>query len=244
MGGGLVRLGQFQQGHGIGRQDQHQALARFIAGGHRAHLVIPALHSQPLAGEAVGAYFSGFLVEAFRLRYWQMALRVSAGLIMYRFQGGELEVFLAHPGGPYAAREDEGYWTIPKGRQQAQETLLQAAKREFEEEVGIKPSGPYLELGSIRQKGGKIVHAWAFEGQWDESQPIRSNTFEMSWPPYSGRLQQFPEIDRARFFNLAEARKKLKDTQCPLLDRLESMLALYPPGQRPKAGAAIGPADS
>lgn len=145
---------------------------------------------------------------------------------MYRFRGGELEVFLAHPGGPYSEMKDDGFWTIPKGRQKPAEPLLRAAQREFEEEVGIKPHGPYLELGSIRQKGGKIVHAWAFEGQWDDSQPIQSNTFEMTWPPYSGQCQQFPEVDRARFFSLPEARRKLKDAQCPLLDRLEALLGV------------------
>lgn len=155
-----------------------------------------------------------------------MTMRVSAGLIMYRFAGGELEVFLAHPGGPYAASKDEGHWTIPKGRQKRYETLLDAARREFEEEVGIKPHGPYIELGSIRQKGGKIVHAWAFEGQWDGSQPIRSATFEMAWPPDSGQTSRFPEIDRAEFFTLAEARRKLKDSQWPFLDRLQAMLRI------------------
>jgi predicted NUDIX family NTP pyrophosphohydrolase len=155
-----------------------------------------------------------------------MSLRISAGLIMYRFRGGELEVFLAHPGGPYSEAKDEGCWTIPKGRQKPQETLLDAAKREFEEEVGIVPRAPYHELGSIRQKGGKVVHAWAFEGQWDESQPIRSNTFEMSWPPYSGRIQKFPEIDRAGFFDLPAARQKLKDSQWPLLERLLAKLGM------------------
>jgi predicted NUDIX family NTP pyrophosphohydrolase len=170
-----------------------------------------------------------------------MALRVSAGLVMYRFRGGELEVFLAHPGGPFAEREDDGYWTIPKGRQKPCETLLDAAQREFEEEVGIKPHGPYFELGSIRQKGGKIVHAWAFEGQWDESRPIRSNTFEMSWPPYSGRMTRFPEVDRAAFYPLPEARKKLKGTQCPLLERLEALLAIYPPKNAGRTTPASGP---
>jgi predicted NUDIX family NTP pyrophosphohydrolase len=170
-----------------------------------------------------------------------MSLRVSAGLIMYRFRGGELEVFLAHPGGPYAEREDDGYWTIPKGRQKACETLLEAAQREFEEEVGIKSRGPYIELGSIRQKGGKLVHAWAFEGQHDDSKPIRSNTFEMSWPPYSGKLTQFPEVDRAAFFSLPAARRKLKDTQCPFLDRLEAMLEIYRPKELKSLASASGP---
>jgi predicted NUDIX family NTP pyrophosphohydrolase len=169
-----------------------------------------------------------------------MSLRISAGLIMYRFREGDLEVFLAHPGGPYADREDDGYWTIPKGRQKVGETLLEAAQREFQEEVGIKASGPYLELGSIRQKGGKIVYAWAFEGQWDDSQPIRSNTFEMSWPPYSGQMAQFPEIDRAAFFGLAPARIKLKESQCPLLERLEAMLEMYRPEALHRTSSATG----
>jgi predicted NUDIX family NTP pyrophosphohydrolase len=166
-----------------------------------------------------------------------MSFSVSAGLIMYRFRGGEVEVFLAHPGGPRSASQDDGYWTIPKGRQNPHETLLDAAKREFEEEVGIPPHGPYLELGSIRQKGGKIVHAWAFEGDWDDSKPIRSNTFEMFWPPHSGQFQRFPEIDRALFFNLTAARTKLKETQCPLLSRLEALLAMYRPDWLAKRGS-------
>ena len=169
-----------------------------------------------------------------------MSLRVSAGLIMYRFRGGELEVFLAHPGGPYSQMKDDGHWTIPKGSQKTNETLFNAAEREFEEEVGIKPQGPYYELGSIRQKGGKIVHAWGFQGQWDDSQPIRSNTFELAWPPYSGKMQEFPEIDHACFFSLVAARRKLKDSQCPFLDRLAALLGLpgvsVAVGSQPRSG--------
>lgn len=158
-----------------------------------------------------------------------MSFGISAGLVMYRFRDGELEVFLAHPGGPYSERKDEGHWTIPKGRWQQGETLLQTAEREFQEEVGIVPRGPYLPLGSIRQRSGKIVHAWAFEGQWDDSRPIQSQTFELVWPPHSGRVRQFPEIDRARFFKLPEARRKIKPTQAPLLDRLKAALDQKPP---------------
>jgi predicted NUDIX family NTP pyrophosphohydrolase len=164
-----------------------------------------------------------------------MSMRVSAGLIMYRFIGGDLQVFLAHPGGPYAAARDEGHWTIPKGRQKRYETLLDAARREFEEEVGIKPRGPYIELGSIRQKGGKIVYAWGFEGQWDDSQPIHSNTFEMTWPPDSGQMRSFPEIDRAGFYGLDAARQKLKDSQWPFLDRLQAMLRISHAAASPAA---------
>jgi predicted NUDIX family NTP pyrophosphohydrolase len=153
-----------------------------------------------------------------------MSLRLSAGLLMYRLNGGDLQIFLAHPGGPLFQKKDEGYWSIPKGEPPADEALMDAAVREFEEETGIKPHGPYIELGSIKQKGGKVVHGWAFEGDADPSQPIRSNLFEMEWPPKSGRMQSFPEIDRARFFSLPEAKKKLIDTQWPLVERLAANL--------------------
>lgn len=153
-----------------------------------------------------------------------MKSRVSAGLLMYRFREGDLQIFLAHPGGPLYQKKDEGYWTIPKGEPPAGEHLQDAAVREFEEETGIKPRGPYVELGSITQKGGKVVYGWAFEGDHDSSQPIRSNLFEMQWPPGSGRNRSFPEVDRAEFFSLPEARKKLKNTQWPLVERLVSTL--------------------
>lgn len=143
---------------------------------------------------------------------------------MYRFKGEELEIFLAHPGGPLYSKKDEGYWTIPKGEPPDGEPLQETAIREFEEETGIKPCGPYLELGSIVQKGGKVVYGWAFEGDHDVAQPIRSNLFEMEWPPRSGRIQNFPEIDRAQFFTLPEAKEKLKNAQWPLVDRLVSRL--------------------
>ncbi|HTY62483.1 MAG TPA: NUDIX domain-containing protein [Acidobacteriota bacterium] len=153
-----------------------------------------------------------------------MRSRVSAGLLMYRFRDGELQVFLAHPGGPLYQKKDEGYWTIPKGEPPAGEDLHDAAVREFEEETGIKPHGPYLELGSIVQKGGKVVYGWAFAGDHDPSQPVRSNLFEMQWPPGSGRIQSFPEVDRAQFFPLCEGKKKLKNTQWPLVERLAARL--------------------
>jgi len=143
---------------------------------------------------------------------------------MYRFRGGDLQIFLAHPGGPLYQNKDEGYWTIPKGEPPEGEALLDAAIREFEEETGIKPAGQYIDLGSIRQKGGKTVYGWAFEGDHDPSQPTRSNTFEMQWPPHSGRIQNFPEVDRAQFFSLDEGRKKIKDTQWALVERLIALL--------------------
>jgi predicted NUDIX family NTP pyrophosphohydrolase len=153
-----------------------------------------------------------------------MPTRVSAGLLMFRLRDGSVQIFLAHPGGPLFRNKDEGHWTIPKGEPPEGETLLDAAVREFEEETGIKPAGPYIDLGSIRQKGGKLVHAWAFQGDQDPLQPVRSNTFEMEWPPRSGRRQSFPEVDSAGFFSLEEGKRKLKDTQWPLVARLLTIL--------------------
>lgn len=155
-----------------------------------------------------------------------MRSRISAGLLMYRRRAGGLEVFLAHPGGPFFAHKDDGHWTIPKGEVEPGENFLVTAMREFEEEVGIRidPSSSFIELGSIRQKGGKIVHAWGVAGDYDESVPLRSNLFECEWPLNSGRVQLFPEVDRARFFSLAEAQVKIKETQIPLLDQLEIKL--------------------
>lgn len=151
-----------------------------------------------------------------------MSSRVSAGILLHRWKDGRWEVFLAHPGGPLFAMKDDGCWTIPKGEVNAGEDLLSTAQREFAEEIGValKPEATFLPLGSIQQKGGKIVHAWAVEQEWDDTQPIRSNEFLMEWPPGSGRRQRFPEVDRAQFFPLEEARLKLKERQVPLLDRL------------------------
>src|SRR4051812_39715043 len=117
--------------------------------------------------------------------------RISAGLLMYRLRDGQVEVFLAHPGGPYFRHKDEGHWTIPKGEINKGEDLLETAVREFSEEVGFEPHGPYIELGFITQKGGKIVHGWAFQGDREESTPHVCNTFTMEWPPMSGQFQEF-----------------------------------------------------
>jgi predicted NUDIX family NTP pyrophosphohydrolase len=155
-----------------------------------------------------------------------MPSKVSAGLLMYRIRDGQIEIFLAHPGGPLYQNKDEGYWTIPKGEPPEGERLLDAAIREFEEETGIQPASQYIELGSIRQKGGKVVHGWAFEGDYDPTQPIRSNNFEMQWPPRSGHMRSFPEVDRAQFFSLDEGRRKIKDAQWPLVERLLETLRL------------------
>jgi predicted NUDIX family NTP pyrophosphohydrolase len=152
-----------------------------------------------------------------------MSSRVSAGILLYRHGPDALEVLLAHPGGPFFARRDEGYWTIPKGEVEPGEELLAVALREFEEETGTAPpAGDPIPLGSITQKGGKAVHAWALEGELDPASAA-SNTFELEWPPGSGRRQAYPEIDRVAWFTLDEAKRKLKDTQVPLVDRLEAV---------------------
>lgn len=149
--------------------------------------------------------------------------RISAGLLMYRIQDGAVEVLLAHPGGPFFRNKDDGAWSIPKGEPEADEDLLQTAQREFEEETGLKPTGSFLPLKPIQQKGGKIVHAWAFEGDCDPT-ALRSNTFTMEWPPKSGRQMEFPEIDRAAFFDLAMARQKIKAGQEALVEELAAIL--------------------
>jgi predicted NUDIX family NTP pyrophosphohydrolase len=149
--------------------------------------------------------------------------RLSAGLLMYRIKDGAIQILLAHPGGPFFVNKDEGEWSIPKGEPNADEDLLVTAQREFEEETGIRPAGPWLPLEPIKQKGGKIVHAWAFEGDCDPK-AIRSNAFTMEWPPRSGKQQEFPEIDRAEFFDLATARMKIKAGQEGLIDELEEIL--------------------
>jgi predicted NUDIX family NTP pyrophosphohydrolase len=145
---------------------------------------------------------------------------------MYRIKDGKLEVFLAHPGGPFFAHKDEGHWTIPKGEIEPEEEFLRTAVREFKEEVGIEidPGSEFIDLGSIRQKGGKTVHAWGVAGDCKDGQPCKSNSFRMEWPPGSRALQAFPEVDRAQFFSLPEARSRIKDTQIPLLERLEAAL--------------------
>src|SRR5207247_77997 len=127
--------------------------------------------------------------------------RISAGLLMFRRRKNKLEVLLAHPGGPFHVHKDDGAWTIPKGEAAPEEDLLTRAQIEFEEEVGCRPENArdWIELGWIKQKGGKIVHAWAFEGDFPEPFECKSNLFELEWPPRSGKYQQFPEVDQARF---------------------------------------------
>jgi predicted NUDIX family NTP pyrophosphohydrolase len=150
--------------------------------------------------------------------------KVSAGLLMYRGDGDKLEVLLVHPGGPFWKKKDAGAWVIPRGEVGENEEVFAAAQREFSEETGFVPHGPYMPLGEIRQKSGKRVHAWAFRGDCDPRQ-IRSNTFEMEWPPKSGKKQTFPEIDAASFYSLTEARIKILAAEIPFLDRLVESLA-------------------
>ena len=150
--------------------------------------------------------------------------RVSAGILLFRRPAGRLEVLLAHPGGPFWAAKDAGHWTIPKGEAEPDEELLAVARREFAEETGHKaPGGPATPLGEVRQKSGKLVVGWALEGDLDPA-TAHSNTFEMDWPPGSGRRAVFPEIDRVAWFDLAEARQRLKAAQGPFLGRLAEVL--------------------
>lgn len=143
---------------------------------------------------------------------------------MYRLKERELEVFIAHPGGPFFAYSDVDCWSIPKGEVEPGESLLETALREFKEEVGLEPKPPYLDLGSVRQRSGKVVYAWGFEGDWDGNQPIQSTLFELEWPTGSGRTQKFPEVDQAGFFTLDRARRRLKMAQHPFLERLVDRL--------------------
>jgi len=142
---------------------------------------------------------------------------------MYRMKDGVLEVLLVHPGGPFFRNKDKAAWSIPKGEPDAGEDLLAAAQREFAEETGLKATGPFLPLEPIKQKGGKIVHAWAFEGDCDPA-CIKSNTFSIEWPPHSGQRREFPEIDRAGFFDLGTARIKIKAGQEGLIEELEAIV--------------------
>jgi predicted NUDIX family NTP pyrophosphohydrolase len=147
----------------------------------------------------------------------------SAGILLYRRRPGTPEVLLVHPGGPYWARKDDGAWTIPKGEIGEAEDPLAAARRELLEETGLDLDGEFVALTPVRQRSGKLVHAWALEGDCDAA-AVKSNTFPMEWPPRSGRMQDFPEVDRAEWFTLPRARVKILAGQAPLLDELEAML--------------------
>jgi len=153
--------------------------------------------------------------------------RRSAGILLYRRRKGRLEVLLVHPGGPFWAKKDAGAWTIPKGEIGEDENALDAARREFAEETGIALEGRFAPLAPLRQPSGKTIEAWMSEGDCDAA-AVRSNLFSMEWPPRSGKQQEFPEIDRAGWFGLAEAREKLIAGQRGFIDELESALGAAP----------------
>ncbi len=149
--------------------------------------------------------------------------KVSAGIVLYRRRDGKLEVLLVHPGGPFWVKKDLSVWSVPKGEpDDGEKDLLLTAKREFEEELGFAPpAGEFLPLGTVVQKSGKIVHAWAAEGDCD-TQAIKSNIVKIELPPHSGKFREFPEVDRAEFFEIEEAKKKINPAQAELLGRLEA----------------------
>ncbi len=150
--------------------------------------------------------------------------KTSAGLLMYRRLRSGIEVFLVHPGGPFWVKKDRGAWTLPKGEYTEGEDALAAAQREFNEETGFQASGPFHTLGAIRQVGGKIVSAWAFEGDCDPQQ-LRSNLCRIEWPPRSGQFLEVPEVDRGAWFTLPDAGASILQSQRPLLQALRSLLA-------------------
>lgn len=150
-------------------------------------------------------------------------VRPSAGLLMYRHREAQLQVLLAHPGGPYFAKRDHGAWTLPKGQVETGEEPLAAARREFNEETGFASRPPFLPLGEVRQKSGKRVQAWAFEGE-GEPADLLCNEVEIEWPPRSGKLRRFPEVDRVEWFDLQTAKQKIIAAQAPLLERLAATL--------------------
>ena len=150
---------------------------------------------------------------------------------MFRRTKDGVEVLLAHPGGPFFQKKDDGAWTIPKGEATEGEDLLTRGRIEFEEELGIVPAGNWLELGSVKQKGGKVVHAWAVEGDLPGNFELRSNTFELEWPPRSRKLQTFPEVDKVAFFSMEEARRKMNVAQTLFLDRLCETLQIAREGE-------------
>ena len=147
----------------------------------------------------------------------------SAGILLYRIQQNNIEIFLVHPGGPFWSKKDDGAWSIPKGEFNENEEPLAAAKREFEEETGIKISGDFMQLSPVKQKGGKMVYAWAVEGDIDPEK-IKSNSFELEWPPRSGKMKSFPEIDKAGWFHLSDAQKKILEAQSALIRELVSKI--------------------
>lgn len=154
-----------------------------------------------------------------------MPRRNSAGLLMYRIRNGQLQVLVVHPGGPFWAKKDAAAWLIPKGEIEAGEEEFATAQREFQEETGVVPAGPFLDLGEVTHKSGKRVRAWAFAGDCNP-EAIVSNTFSMEWPPRTGRMQSYPEIDRAEFVDPATAGRKLNPAEYEFVERLQKALGL------------------
>jgi predicted NUDIX family NTP pyrophosphohydrolase len=152
-----------------------------------------------------------------------MAKKLSAGILLYRQTFGQVEVFLVHPGGPFWTKKDEGAWSIPKGEYEESEDALAVAKREFHEETGFEVCGECVPLVPLRQPSGKLISAWAVAGDVDAG-AIRSNTFALEWPPKSGRIRDYPEVDRAAWYDLPRARTKLLPGQRPFLDQLEQLV--------------------
>ena len=150
----------------------------------------------------------------------------SAGILLYRIHNNLPEVLLVHPGGPYWSKKDLGVWSIPKGEFDSDENPLDAAKREVEEETGLKVQGEFVELTPVKQKGGKVIYAWAVQGNLNATE-IKSNTFEIEWPPKSGNKKAFPEIDKATWFNMDEAKKKIIQGQVQLILELEIKLNVF-----------------
>jgi predicted NUDIX family NTP pyrophosphohydrolase len=152
----------------------------------------------------------------------------SAGLLMYRKRAEAVQVLLVHPGGPFWAAKEVGSWSIPKGEFSEDEDVLKAARREFEEETGFLPTGNFIRLGAIKQPSGKLIHAWAFEGDLD-AKKIKSNRFSLEWPPQSGKQHEFPEVDRAEWFTIEAARERIIEGQIEFIDELLRILETDPP---------------
>lgn len=158
-----------------------------------------------------------------------MKQNLAAGLLMCRHVNGGLQFFLVHPGGPFYKNKDAGVWSIPKGIPEEGEDLMQAAQREFLEETGLRSTAPFYDIGTVKQKGGKVVHGWAFRGSWDPESGITCNNFSLEWPPRSGRMMDFPEVDKARWMEYGEAVRMINPAQIPFLDRTKEMMGTPSP---------------
>jgi predicted NUDIX family NTP pyrophosphohydrolase len=195
--------------------------------GCEAHpdLILARARETAIDGAAGGRYSSNAYFGTLQRVTTDKSGRTSAGILLWRSRNGRLQVLLAHQGGPFWVKKDIGHWTIPKGEVEPGEEFVAVAQREFAEETGHQaPNHPLIDLGQITQKSGKLVLGWAVQGDLDPSTAM-SNTYDMEWPPHSGTVQTFPEIDRVEWFDLDEARRRLKAAQVPFLDRLQAALA-------------------